>query len=317
MVLQKRIIVILKCERENPVKPTCRVLFLFLIIALAGCSSDDESPVSPPLDLTVLDTQAKVDAFGALGHTDYADGLVIGVQNQPNSSIVSLDALKSLTSVKGLAIFYNDALESLSGLDNLVTIGTDGLVIEENPGLTRVDGFSSLVSVGGSAVVKMNGIIADLSGLSNLASVGGVLSVVENPGLTNLAGLSGLESVGGDTLIEDNGNLVSLNGLANLVNIGGTLGVINNPNLSRIDGFFVLETLGGTLIVMGNGLVEDLSGLSNLSSVGGGLIFLDNLSLANYCGLQNLLFAGFNGTYAAVRNASNPTLAEIKAAFCN
>ena len=76
-----------------------------------------DNPTEPqPLDLTELDTQAEIDQFGTLGHTDYAERLVIGIENQPNSAITNLDALSGLTSVKGLTIYYNDELNDIKWL---------------------------------------------------------------------------------------------------------------------------------------------------------------------------------------------------------
>ena len=86
-------------------------------------------------------------------------------------------------------------------------------------------------------------------------------------------------------------------------------------NLSGLDNLTSIGTDG--LVIDFNESLTSVAGLSNLSSVGGGLLFLNNPALADYCGLQRLLFVGFTGTYSAVGNATNPTMEEISAMFCD
>jgi hypothetical protein len=132
-----------------------------ILVCLAGCSSEDDPIVAPPLDQTTLDTQAKIDAFGAEGHTDYADRLVIGVENRPNGSITNLDALSGLTSVKGLAVIaVNGFMTYLGGLENLETLG-GVLIFLDNPHLANYCGSQHLLSVGFNGISSAVGNATD------------------------------------------------------------------------------------------------------------------------------------------------------------
>lgn len=168
-------------------------IILFTLIFIISCSSDDnnENPqFTFPDNATIfLDTQEKLNAFGALGHTIFDEVIVIGTSNSLNTSITNLNALSTLTSVKGLTIHYNNALTTLQGLSNLQTIGEGDLIIEENPSLSDIGGLIGLETIGGTAIIIMNGIIANLDGLNNLSSIGVDLTIIDNPLLTDFCGI--------------------------------------------------------------------------------------------------------------------------------
>jgi len=93
------------------------------MLFLTACSSDDnndnEQFTFPDNETIFLDSQEKLNAFGALGKTVFNEVIVIGTLNSPNNSITSLNALSTLTSVKGLTIHYNNQLATLQGIANL------------------------------------------------------------------------------------------------------------------------------------------------------------------------------------------------------
>src|SRR5690554_1899256 len=79
------------------------------------------------------------------------------------------------------------------------------------PNCTEISGY---LYISGST-------ITDLSPLSNIQSIGGLLQISYNPQLTNLDGLSNLTQIGGDLNIQSNSQLTNLDGLSNLTQIGG------------------------------------------------------------------------------------------------
>src|SRR5690606_24888313 len=110
--------------------------------------------------------------------------------------------------------------------------------------------------------------ITDLSPLSNIQSIGGLLNIYNNPQLTNLDGLS------------------------NLTEIGGYLNIQSNSQLTNLDGLSALESINGDLVIYTNAVLTDISGLQNidpatiLSTNGLGLHIQYN-PLLSVCNLDN------------------------------
>jgi UDP-3-O-[3-hydroxymyristoyl] glucosamine N-acyltransferase len=101
--------------------------------------------------------------------------------------------------------------------------------------------------------------ITNISGLSNLTSIGGSLQIQSNPGLTSLTGLDNLTSIGGSVDIRCNAGLTSMTGLDNLTSIAGYLFIASNAVLTSMTG---LENLDATTIT-GQGLfIQDNPQLS-------------------------------------------------------
>jgi hypothetical protein len=69
-----------------------------------------------------------------------------------------------------LKIEENDSLDSLAGLDNLISIDED-LYVLENYSLTSLDGLNSITSVGGEIVISFNASLTSLD-LTTLCAAG-------------------------------------------------------------------------------------------------------------------------------------------------
>ena len=101
-------------------------------------------------------------------------------------------------------MLFNDALTSLSDLDNVTSIGGD-LRIYDNDALTSLSGLDNVTSIGGELGVGNNDALTSLSGLDNVTSIGGDLYVRYNVALTSLVGLDYIEAASIDNLkIYDN-----------------------------------------------------------------------------------------------------------------
>ncbi len=148
---------------------------------------------------------------------------------RPDHTWVVLSELSKCTEITGeLLIYYNDALTSLEGLENLT-------------------------AVGGNLEIFVNDALESLSALENLTSVGEDLLIIYNPALTSLVGLENLTSVGGNLIIENNDFLTSLVALNNLTTVNG-LGILYNNALTNCEALWLLfniETIGteGSYIV--------------------------------------------------------------------
>jgi hypothetical protein len=89
-----------------------------------------------------------------------------------------------------LEIFNNASLTSISGFNNLASVGTltsDELRIARNPVLTSLSNFNNLTSIAGGLLIYANEELTSL-GLDSLCSVGDLFRIFGNYNLcTNLA----------------------------------------------------------------------------------------------------------------------------------
>ncbi len=127
--------------------------------------------------------------------------------------------------------------------------------------------------------------ISDLSALSNLSQVTGILYIKKNTPLISLTGLFSLSNVGG-LEVSNNDSLTSLSGLSSLVATTGSIFITSNSALISI-GLTSLTTVGGTFGINHNGVLNSLSGLSNLTSVSGVLSVNYNLGISTLSGLSS------------------------------
>ena len=124
--------------------------------------------------------------------------------------------------------------------------------------------------------IRNNAALTSLSGLENITSVGGSLSIWNNATLTNLSGFVNITSVGGSLYIDENDVLTSLSGLENITSVGGNLSIgsyyrgnlaltsLEMTGLQRVDGDFTIS--GNPLLC--NILADDLM---NQVLAGGGI----------------------------------------------
>lgn len=164
----------------------------------------------------VLNTQAEVDAFGALGYTRLEGSLIIGRQGVGKDTITSLAALSSLRHVTN-----NVALNSMykghefTGLENLETIG----------GSLQVNSADSLWNIA----------------MNNLTSVGGDLSITSAAVSQILC--PALERVGGTMTLAAAFTEVDFSALRE---VSGALALNGKTSVARMD-FPQLERVGGAV----------------------------------------------------------------------
>ena len=171
----------------------------------------------------------------------------------------------------------NDALTSLTVLENLTSIGGE-LWIVENNALTSLSGLESLSSIGGDLNIDDNWVLISLSGLESLASIGGNLYIWHNA-LTSLSGLNSLTSIDGDLWIEDNFVLTSLSGLDSLHSIGGNLRIGDHNVLTSLIGLENIDAVSiSNLYIYGNELLStcDVKSICDYLANPNGLLIISN-----------------------------------------
>jgi len=144
------------------------------------------------------------------------------------------------TEIEGNVEINGDDITSLTGLNNLTSIGGN-LAIGDywnggNPLLGSLSGLGNVIYIGGDLYIGYNDSLKSLTGLENVTSIGGWLWIYDNTALTSLTGLDNVTSIGGRLYVKDNAALTSLTGLDN-IDAGSISEIIikENPVLSICD----------------------------------------------------------------------------------
>lgn len=186
----------------------------------------------------ILDTQAEVDSFGALGYTK-----IHGELHIMNTSITSLSAFSGLTEINGtLIIRNNDNLHNLTGFHNVNKITK--IEISSNDSITSLEGLNALDTVLNHFFIWNNSNLINLNGLEDFNYISGILGIESNPVLENLSGLENLTQVvtqpAGIRIIQ-NANLTSINSLTQLTACRGVI-IESNESLTSLDSAFTYLT---------------------------------------------------------------------------
>src|SRR5690606_1517187 len=127
---------------------------------------------------------------------------------------------------------------------------------------------------------------------ANCTEITGNLTI-SGSDITDLSPLSNLTQIGGVLSIYSNSQLNSLNGLDNLTQIGGVLYISDNSQLTNLDELSNLTSVGADLVIQFNYSLTDISGLQNIDPnsilstyFGVGLQIVGNTSLS-VCNLPN------------------------------
>jgi len=153
--------------------------------------------------------------------------------------------------------------------------------------VTSLSGLSNLTSVIGNVSINSTQ-LTNLAGLNNLAHIYGNLTVANNPQLTNLTGLNSLVDVANGVAISSNTALTNLSGLNSLTTTSASLSIDNNISLTSLSGLDAMTTISGDVYIGYNAALTSLSGLSSLTTIGSSLTITDNPALVNIVGLNSL-----------------------------
>jgi len=233
-----------------------------------------------------------------------------------------------VTSIGGdLEIRYNDALTSLTGLDNIDEASINDVAIRDNISLSACEVESIcdyLINPSGEIEIHDNA--TGCNSISEVEDACGIISQsclhegvtfstqeqidsfqINYPGctkivgdvaieglgsnITNLNGLSVLTSLGGELNISFTA-LSSLSGLDSVTSIAGRIYIYDNDALTNLVGLEAMMSLEGGLSIAENDVLESLTGLNALTSIGGHLTLDGNSSLTNLTGLNNVTSIG-------------------------
>ncbi len=281
---------------ECAVKSICEVLDIEnLKVKISnnktGCNKISEikeicsiSPTCIPIAKT-FDTQEEIDNFA----NDYPGCIeVLGdivINESVDSSIVNLDGLSQIVSIKGaLSVSRNKALTNLEGLDELVSVGRF-ISVENNHVISSLKGIENVSDVG-TVTVSYNPLLISLEGLEGIEHLERKLDIISNPLLRDLSGLDNLKSAN-KVLIKDNDSLSNISALGNVDSIF-RLEIYKNKILEDLTGLEKLEVVGSSLSISYNYELDNINSLSNLKIVNGKIQINNNHKLTSLDGLQNV-----------------------------
>ncbi len=144
--------------------------------------------------------------------------------------------------------------------------------------------LKNVVNLNGALHIDSSALPA-VSGISNLTTVGGDVTINSNTTLSNVAGLSGLQNITGNLSIQSNSALTNLSGLSALAGVTGYVYIYGNPVLANVSGMTSLATIGGYLNIYANAQLASLDGLLNLTSIGDYLYIVSNAKLTSILNL--------------------------------
>ncbi len=219
------------------------------------------------------------------GFTNYNSIEILSIFD--NELLSDISQLSELTEAGGIYIGNNDALESLTGLENLTALD-QYLYIENNQTLNDLNELQNLATIGTSLTISNNDSLKNLVGLNKITHIPEELKICENKSLINLNGLHLLETVGGDFNLNENDALKNLKLLRNLNHVGGSLSIQNNPSMNDIRGLNKLNFVGGHITINNNDVLHKINGFRNLETIGQSFRILNNDVIQNIDGMDQL-----------------------------
>ncbi|MFT4801938.1 MAG: hypothetical protein ACI93N_001713 [Flavobacteriaceae bacterium] len=174
-----------------------------------------------------------------------------------NDNLISLSHLGFITSINSFSIGGN-AINSLSGLENLETVTGDFLVSNEL--LENFNDLANLQSIDGSLYITNNSNVLDISALDNIESLAD-LYIINCSNLQNFLGLENLTTVTGKLRIGFNPEITNLSFIKNIVSVG-YLDIYENENLQTLQGIESIKHIEHRLFIESNPSLTTIEALN-------------------------------------------------------
>ncbi|MFK8005992.1 MAG: T9SS type A sorting domain-containing protein [Saprospiraceae bacterium] len=237
----------------------------------------------------IFTTQSELDAFPNL----YPNCTEITGNVKIKGTVNNLDSLIQITTIGGDLEIDSSEVEALTGLDNLISVGSD-MSITDNSDLVFLNGLEGLISISGSFAIEKNPRLSSLNGLNNLQNVGATFYIGTTGTMIagfeqfhDLTGLDGLTRVG-EFYLSGMGNLTGLSGFENLDTIDTKFEIFNNNNLETLEGLEWMTHIPSEFRITGNHNLQSFKGLENLEIIEGDFLFAGNDSLDDVTAMSNL-----------------------------
>lgn len=242
------------------------------------------------------------------------------VEHNPN--LKDFSGLSSLQGTRGL--FYvidNPSLTSMDGFDSLLSVGMGEFRIQDCDKLENIDGLKNMVFVGSSVYLINNPLLTNIKGFRNLSTIKFGLYITNNASLQNLDGLEKIEELPFGFELTNNTSLKDIKGISNLSFVGdkkkeytgmGVIVINGNTSLKNLSAFGKI-TNADYVVISNNTLLQDLAGFNNLEKVTNTLKIENNPALQNLAGLGKLNSVGllgisFNNSLVDLKGLENLTV---------
>ena len=234
--------------------------------------------------------------------TDIGSGLYLGY----NPNITAIPAFPNLNSIGGTIDIRNNQNLTDFDLSGISTHDIIAMVVRDNPALTSALLPTDVTAVAMHLQYYNNPLLAAISEMNNLTTIGDYLSI--NHVLANtLPAFSSLTSINNALYLGYNPNITAIPAFPSLTSIGGAIDIRNNQNLTDFDLSSVsthdiremlvhsnpslikallptdVSAISRYLIYDDNPLLEEVSTMNNLTTIGDALSF----TVTNACRLPD------------------------------
>jgi len=178
--------------------------------------------------------------LSGIDNIDYSSINDLQITNNSNLSVCSSSGICGHLENGSTSTISNNAPDCNSTFEVLLMCTNNGGFIFTTQ--AEIDSFPILYpdhdSIIGNVIIQGENLtsITDLSGLSQISSIGGILIIKDNEALSNLSGLQLLTAAEGGIHIDNNDALQNLHALANVTNMQGELTIRNNAILTGLGG---------------------------------------------------------------------------------
>lgn len=254
-------------------------------IALLICFSQFYNLGAQPCDVHAFHAQSQqdLDDFSILHGTceEFNGSIYISGINVKN-----LDVISQLKVIHGSLTIMNTDVSSIE-FPLLQSIG-EGLYIENNNKLKKINSFNNLDTVGYDISITRHKFLEEISGFEKLSRVRGVVEINYNQVLKKVDGFTELETIGGALFIFNNSLLNELSSFSSLDSIGYDIDISANLSLKRIENFTSLRVVGRNMHFWDNPKLEYIGNFNVLRKIGIELHFMSNEKLKTIEGFSNL-----------------------------
>lgn len=175
-------------------------------------------------------------SFVGIESLEYVGGVL-----ELDENVINMQGFNGLKTIDKRFILSISTLESLDGLQNLMTVNEE-FGIGLCPKLVNLEGLNNLTCVNENFQISSNDKLESLEGLDKLSKIDGGLSIQSNPKLTSLKGM--------DTALD----------------ISTFLEIDDNDVLKTLDGIENVQTVGLGIFIYGNAILDDITAMRAITS---------------------------------------------------
>lgn len=202
-----------------------------------------------------------------------------GLEIENNPVLKTIKGFRTINTIEGNLGLSQNALEDISGFDNLVHLGS--MSIGYNTGVINLGGLNNLEGyMGDFSTYKVR--ISELSGFNKLTSIRWIR--INNTSIQKFTGFEALEEI--EVSFEMSySHINEFKGFSNLTVIGENLDININEGFERIEGFQNLKSIGDRFYLGNNKNLDYIGSLDNIEEVGSSIGIYNNPNLST-CNLK-------------------------------